>query len=96
MNTTDITLNSLYESLVNWGADPFILEDEESKQNVLDFIQSDEVCMWEVTEEEEFATACSQLDLDPVKNNVKHIYKFAPYNSEALLICFGSDWDYAE
>lgn len=83
-NSTD-----LLNAIVNFGADPYIVETEEQAEEVMESIERATISR-EITDEDEFSTALEQLDL----KKADHIYSFV--DGSEFLVCLSEDWDYEE
>lgn len=79
------TVEDILGSVVNMGADPFVVETEEQAMEVLDAIQNATIKRV-ITDEEELETALSQLEL----KNAKQICSLV--DGSEFLICFSEDW----
>lgn len=83
-NSTD-----LLNAIVNFGADPYLVETEEQAEEVMESISRATISR-EITDEDEFNTALEQLDL----KKAAHIYSFV--DGSEFLVCLSEDWDYEE
>ena len=88
-----LTVEDIINSIVQFGADPYLVETEEQAEEVLEEISKgiEEV---DLSDEDEREVQLSWLDLAEA-NNVKHIYSIGGYGGERGTICFGEDWDIA-
>lgn len=91
MNKNKLTAEDIINSLVQFGAEPFLVETIESAENVLEEINKgiEEV---DLSDEEERALQFLWLDLSE-ENNVQHIYRIGEYSGQRGTICFARDYD---
>lgn len=73
-------------AIVNFGADPYLVETEEQAEEVMESVSRATISR-EITDEEEFNTALKQLDL----KKANHIYSFV--DGSEFLVCLSEDWD---
>lgn len=77
----------LIGSIVNFGGDPAAVDSIEFAEDVLASIEN-ATSYREITDEEEFAIAKDQLDLQDHK--VSHIWSFV--DGSEFIACFPNDW----
>lgn len=77
----------LFGAMVSMGADPYMIETEEQAEELRESIDAATIER-EITDEDEFATAMLQLDLEG--HDPKRIWSFV--NGSEFLVCFSSDW----
>lgn len=85
----NIVLNDLYDAVACYNGDPFLVEDEEQAQELLDFINQNECTL--ITDEDEFEFAKARLDLENYV--VKLIYDCGLPNQVHATICFKEDFE---
>ena len=83
----ELSIDTLIGSLVNYGADPMLIETEEDAQELLDSI--DVLCP--ITDEYDLETAKKQLDLEN-HDEVTKVYSFM-CGGCAAVVCFAEDWE---
>lgn len=81
INSTD-----LLNAIVNFGADPYLVETEEQAEEVMESISRATISR-EITDKEEFSAALEQLDL----TKANHIYSFV--DGSEFIVCLSEDWD---
>lgn len=83
-----------FDVLCEWGADPTILECEEDKESLLEYVTDYGVkaITKEDVDEYEWVVITSRLDLSSAFSGI--IYKTNKWNSENMSFCL--DWDYED
>ena len=84
----ELSIDSVMGSLVNYGGDPMLIETEEQAEELLESIN----VLRPITDEDEFETAKSQLDLEG-HDEVTKVYGFV-CDGCAAVVCFAEDWEY--
>ena len=90
-NFDKLTVRDCYGALVNWGSDPYIVEEDEQAEGLFEFLTQDGCMCKEITDEYELGIAMDRLDLGDW-NWVNHIYDCGYWNQEHLVVCFQEDW----
>ena len=80
----------LIGTIVNYGADPFIIETIEQAEELQSSIDNATSYNRITREEEDFETICAQLDLSPDKADEV----WSMVDGSVFVLCFGSDWNY--
>lgn len=83
----NITTEEVFGAIVNFGADPYLVETEEQALEVVESINNASMRM--VTDQYEYETVKKQLDLDG--HNTGDIY--SGVDGSEFVICFAEDWD---
>lgn len=87
-----ISKDSLFDAMVSYNGDPFLVEEENDAEALFKDIDSSGYNYHVLTEADgyDFEVACNQLDMTEA-NHVKQIYEF----DYRFLVCFPDDYDLA-
>lgn len=90
-NFKELTIEDCYGALVNFGADPYIIEEEEQAEGLLEFLTQDGCECKVIEDDDELDVAKERLDLGEW-NWVNHVYDCGCWNQEHMVVCFKEEW----